>query len=206
MESYNPATGQFTAWVRIPVLSHSADTVLYLNYGNGGVTVSQENRAGVWDSSYNRPWRWEYVNGNDTAHDYADGQGFSSTVSYALKGLCGEFLTDMNGNEYFPLGGTGYSPPDYANNWPTGIPKGGSNPSAVWTDTIGLKDCIFGVNGCYPDSYPPQNPQLTSSIRRVPQYWFMGSTSNGAGARVQTDVIQLFQDHARHISVVSPNP
>ena len=56
VESSNAATGQFTAWVRIPVLSHSADTVLYLNYGNGSVTTSQENRAGGWDSSYKGVW------------------------------------------------------------------------------------------------------------------------------------------------------
>jgi hypothetical protein len=32
LEQYNPATGQVVAWVRIPTLSHTADTVLYVFY------------------------------------------------------------------------------------------------------------------------------------------------------------------------------
>ncbi len=39
IESYNPATGQFTAWVRIPVLSHTQDTILYLAYRNASVSA-----------------------------------------------------------------------------------------------------------------------------------------------------------------------
>jgi len=52
IESYDPLTGQFAAWVRIPLLSHTTDTVIYLAYGNSAVSVSQENRTGVWDSSF----------------------------------------------------------------------------------------------------------------------------------------------------------
>jgi hypothetical protein len=88
-------------------------------------------------------------------------------MSYALKGLCGEFLTDMDGNEYFPQGGTGLYPPDYANNWPAGVPKGISNPSAVWMDKVGIKDCIFAANGCYPDSQTPRSPRLTTCAQRT---------------------------------------
>jgi len=36
-------------WVGIPTLSHTVDTVIYLFYGNPAVTVSQENKAGVWE-------------------------------------------------------------------------------------------------------------------------------------------------------------
>ena len=84
MESYNPATGQFTAWVRIPVLSHSADTVLYLNYGNGGVTVSQENRAGVWDSSYKGVYH--LPNGVTLPGGDSTGTGNNATISGVLAG------------------------------------------------------------------------------------------------------------------------
>ena len=52
IESYNASTGQFTAWVQVPTVSHSADTVIYLFYGNNSITTSQENRTGVWDSNY----------------------------------------------------------------------------------------------------------------------------------------------------------
>ena len=52
IESYNPATGQIVMWVRIPTLSHTADTIIYLNYGNGNITTSQENKASVWDVAF----------------------------------------------------------------------------------------------------------------------------------------------------------
>lgn len=151
-----------------------------------------------------RPHRFDYVNGNNTSFDSPYGNGFQSTVSYALKGMCGAFLTDMRGGEWFP--NTGYGVQDQANNWPPGNPATLTNPSAVWTDTMRLTNCTWVQNQCYPDGMNPQNPRLTNSIRRVDQHWWMGSLSFATGARVQTDQIQLFQDHARHISISSPAP
>src|ERR1700677_2756271 len=52
IESYNPTTGQLIAWVQIPTVSHTADTVIYLLYGNSSVTTSQQNQNGVWNSNY----------------------------------------------------------------------------------------------------------------------------------------------------------
>jgi RHS repeat-associated protein len=52
LEEYNPVTGQVVAWIRIPQLSHTTDTVLYMFYGNANVTASQQNPAAVWDSNY----------------------------------------------------------------------------------------------------------------------------------------------------------
>lgn len=46
-ESYT-ASGSLRAWVRIPVISSTADTVIFLYYGKPGLTVSEENAAGVW--------------------------------------------------------------------------------------------------------------------------------------------------------------
>lgn len=47
-DTYNPATGAINAWVRIPALSHSSDTVIYLQYGDSSISSSQQNPAGVW--------------------------------------------------------------------------------------------------------------------------------------------------------------
>jgi hypothetical protein len=52
LEEYNPATGQIIAWVRIPTLSHMADTPLFVFYGNPNITAPQQNPVGVWDSNY----------------------------------------------------------------------------------------------------------------------------------------------------------
>ena len=39
IESYDAATGQFVAWVRIPVLDHNDNTIIYMYYGKTGVTT-----------------------------------------------------------------------------------------------------------------------------------------------------------------------
>ena len=54
LEKYDPATGQVVAWIRIPTLSHTTDTVLYVFYGNSNITSTQQNPAGVWDQQLSR--------------------------------------------------------------------------------------------------------------------------------------------------------
>jgi hypothetical protein len=51
IESYNPSTGALVAWVRIPSLSATVDTTLYMYYGNRAAT-NQQNATAVWDSNY----------------------------------------------------------------------------------------------------------------------------------------------------------
>jgi hypothetical protein len=52
IEEYDPVGGSLTAWVRVPVLSASADTILILQYGDPAVDVSLANPPGVWDAGY----------------------------------------------------------------------------------------------------------------------------------------------------------
>jgi RHS repeat-associated protein len=52
IESYNPATGQLVAWVSLPAVSHTANTVFYMWYGNNAITATLENPTKVWDSNY----------------------------------------------------------------------------------------------------------------------------------------------------------
>ena len=51
LESYNPTTGTTVAWVRLPSLSASVDTTIYIYYGNAAAP-DQQNKTGVWDSNY----------------------------------------------------------------------------------------------------------------------------------------------------------
>jgi RHS repeat-associated protein len=58
IDSYNPLSGAVNFWVRIPTLSHTTDTVIYLFYGNPSITTSQENKAGVWQNNYTGVWHF----------------------------------------------------------------------------------------------------------------------------------------------------
>ncbi|MCX6666431.1 MAG: DUF2341 domain-containing protein, partial [Euryarchaeota archaeon] len=51
IESYNSATGELIAWVTIPLLSASEDTVFYMYYGNPDC-VNQEHVAETWNGNF----------------------------------------------------------------------------------------------------------------------------------------------------------
>jgi hypothetical protein len=51
IESYNPLIGQLVAWVKVPTLSSTKNTTLYLYFGNG-LCSNQEDIIGTWDSNF----------------------------------------------------------------------------------------------------------------------------------------------------------
>src|ERR1700747_1327387 len=55
-ESYSASTGKVSYWVKVPTLSHTTDTVIYMFYGNSSVTTDQSNKTAVWDSNYAGVW------------------------------------------------------------------------------------------------------------------------------------------------------
>jgi hypothetical protein len=51
IESYNSATGELVVWVKLPLLSASQDTILYMYYGNPDCG-NQQNSAGTWNNGF----------------------------------------------------------------------------------------------------------------------------------------------------------
>ena len=51
LEKYVSSNGTVVAWVKIPALSSTVDTDMYLYYGNESVS-DQQNSTGVWDDQY----------------------------------------------------------------------------------------------------------------------------------------------------------
>jgi RHS repeat-associated protein len=87
LEGYNPLTGQVTAWVRIPTLSHTTDTVLYVFYGNQNITTSQQNPAGVWGANYQAVYHLSNV-GTGVAADSST-YGNTATLTSVVPALGG---------------------------------------------------------------------------------------------------------------------
>jgi biopolymer transport protein ExbB len=56
IEKYSATTGEAVIWVRIPLLSHTQNTVVYLCYGNGSITKDRSQSDGVWDGEYRAVW------------------------------------------------------------------------------------------------------------------------------------------------------
>lgn len=56
IERYVSTTGEIAMWVRIPTLSHTVDTVIYMYFDDSSISASQENKTGVWDANYKGVW------------------------------------------------------------------------------------------------------------------------------------------------------
>jgi RHS repeat-associated protein len=86
IESYDPVTGTINFWVRMPSLSHTADTVIYMQYGSNGVTTTLENQAGVWSNGYAGVWHFS----NNGALSVADSTGNNSATASSVTGSTGK--------------------------------------------------------------------------------------------------------------------
>ena len=78
-ESYNAATGQLICWVRLPVVSSSADTVFYVWYGNTTITTDQSNRTGTWNSGFLGVWH--FPNGTTLSANDSTANASNGTIS-----------------------------------------------------------------------------------------------------------------------------
>jgi hypothetical protein len=56
IEEYDGINGTLIAWVRVPTVSKTSDTMIYIYYGNCGISSRTENSAGVWDDNYVGVW------------------------------------------------------------------------------------------------------------------------------------------------------
>jgi len=109
LEEYNPATGQVIAWVRVPTLSHTTDTVLYMFYGNANITASQQNPSGVWDSNYEGVWHLPNRTALSTSDSTANG---NNGTNYGAAAVAGEIdgAASFNGSSYIGIGDLGIFP------------------------------------------------------------------------------------------------
>ncbi|MFX1324089.1 MAG: DUF2341 domain-containing protein, partial [Promethearchaeota archaeon] len=86
-QNYNGTHAQLAAWIRIPILSPSVDTVIRMYYGNPYID-SRENPEGVWNNNYEAVW---HMNQDPSSSDILDSTsnnndliatGFASDVRF----------------------------------------------------------------------------------------------------------------------------
>jgi YD repeat-containing protein len=101
VESYNAATGAVIYWVKVPTLSHTADTVIYMFYGNSGVTTDQSNKSGVWDSNYKGVWH--LPNGTVLSANDSTSNGNNGTLVNSPSAVAGQIdgATGLNGSTQY---------------------------------------------------------------------------------------------------------
>ncbi len=102
-QTYNSTHAQLIAWVRIPSLSPSTDTVIYMYYGNPAMGP-QENPHNVWDSNYQAVWHLnEDPTGTNPIYDSTsnrnDGNPNNTLTSEDLIGAKIGGGIDLNGSD-----------------------------------------------------------------------------------------------------------
>src|SRR5205085_4696663 len=71
VEKYNGTTGNLIAWVKIPSVSSTTDTLFYLFYGDPSITTDQSDPVNTWDSNF----KAVYHLGNGTTLSATDSTG-----------------------------------------------------------------------------------------------------------------------------------
>ena len=110
LEHYNPATGELVAWVNVPVLSESADTVIYMYYGDRGITTPRARPEDVWDANYEGVWHMNQ-SPSGAAGDILDstanahhGQSMNMSDGDHMDGRIGKALNFDGAADYILLG------------------------------------------------------------------------------------------------------
>lgn len=181
IEKYDPVTGQVIAWIRIPYLSHTADTVLYMFYGNPNVTTSQQNSAGVWDSNYQAVYHLTNI-GAGTAQD-STANGNAATLT-GVASTTGEFDGggSFNGtSSYLQIPSAAYSA--YPNNF--------AQSFGVWFKTASAGVILGQTDGTQPNGGPGGwTPALyvdTSGHLRASFFWHGSSGDQIVSAGTYND-------------------
>jgi hypothetical protein len=73
IEKYDAATGELVAWVLVPSLSGTADTDIYMYFGDSNVTSPTESPTDVWDSNYVGVWHLDDTSGDTNLREYRRG-------------------------------------------------------------------------------------------------------------------------------------
>ncbi|MEE8060684.1 MAG: DUF2341 domain-containing protein [Gemmatimonadales bacterium] len=76
IEKFDGTTGELVAWVKVPNLSSSVDTVLYMYYGHA-TTSSQENSTDVW-TGYVGVWHLQEDPGPGNPGDIKDSTSYAN--------------------------------------------------------------------------------------------------------------------------------
>jgi len=97
IEEYGSATGELTAWVKVTSLSSTADTILYMYYGNP-TCINQQNVTNTWDSNFKMVQHLNESSGTllDSTSNNNDGTNTGATYNTSSK-IDGGY--DFDGND-----------------------------------------------------------------------------------------------------------
>ncbi|MCK4891961.1 MAG: DUF2341 domain-containing protein [Candidatus Pacebacteria bacterium] len=180
IEKYDNVTGELIAWVNIPVLSASVDTVVYLYYGDNSVSDQWVTDNSVWDSNYVMV---QHMGDDSLIADYTAVDTASETINTTNTKIAQKFNSGAN---------TAISSVDLF------MSTGGALTGTVRIET----DSSGSPSGTLVDatnSYSASTALSANAVKHVPltgitalaastDYWIVFSYSSGAGGTFQGGV------------------
>ena len=128
IDTYNPATGAVSFWVKIPTLSHTVDTTIYMFYGIPNINTFQGNAMGTWNPNYVSVW---HLSGSGTtAYDSKVNANNGTMTSVAsAPGEIG--------------GAAGFNGSTSIIRLSQGISGSGPRTISAWVNSTGQEGCIY---------------------------------------------------------------
>ncbi len=99
---YDATTGTVEFWVRVPTVSHTVDTVIYMFYANPSISTYQGNTNGTWNSGFGGVYHLpdgSTLGFADSTSNANNLSGINSPAAAAGQ-IDGGMLTDAAGNKY----------------------------------------------------------------------------------------------------------
>ncbi|MEO6719375.1 MAG: DUF2341 domain-containing protein, partial [Ferruginibacter sp.] len=110
IESYTSASGTIVAWVEIPSLSSTANTVIYMYYGNAAAGA-QQNITGTWDATFKGVYHMNTVFTDATSNAY-NGTN-TGTIAATGKISGGRGFVRSDGIDFIQINGLMGSPTSF---------------------------------------------------------------------------------------------
>lgn len=85
LEYYSSSTGQLAAWVQVPSLAKTTDTVIYMYFGNTSANA-QQNKNSTWDSTFQGVWHFTEGSGSTANDSTANAIAGSNTATSWVNG------------------------------------------------------------------------------------------------------------------------
>jgi len=112
IESYDPVTGEYVAWVRLPILYYDVDTELTISCGNSSITTDQSTEN-VWSASHEAVWHMNddpsISELNDAAGTFNGQANGNMTSSDLVEGKIGSAIDFDGTNDYFAIEDKNYA-------------------------------------------------------------------------------------------------
>lgn len=153
IESYDATAGTIVAWVKIPTLSHTADTLFYMGYDDAAVVTFQGNVSGTWNSAYKAVFH--LANGSSISildstsnANNATNHGSVGAVSAVAGQIDGGGLWVKTDNQFLSFSGPFGGVTAFAISfWINAAATGGIDAIISKGTPVGFEDFVIGTNG-----------------------------------------------------------